>query len=239
MREFWAGVRAVSPLMLGATPFGVIFGALAVASGLSPLAALGMSLVVFAGSSQFIGATLVGQGATLPVIILTTFVVNARHALYSASLAPYLKHLPQRWLLPLGFFLTDEAYAVTIREFEEGKTDPSRRHWFMFGTEFSMYLNWQLWTIVGIVAGAVLAADGGLGLDFAMSVTFIGITVPLIRNRPMLAAAVVSGVVGMVTYGLPNKLGLLIAAAAGIVTGYLLETARAGKPVEVAIHDPQ
>ena len=108
--EFIAGWRDTFPLVLGATPFGLIFGAQAVAVGLSPAAALGMSLFVFAGSAQFIGVLLVGQHTSLVIIVLTTFVVNLRHALYSITLAPSLKHLPQRWLLPLGFLLTDETY---------------------------------------------------------------------------------------------------------------------------------
>ena len=112
--EFWAGARAVLPLVLSAIPFGILFGALALEAQLSPAAALAMSMFVFAGSSQFVGANLVKNLAPVPVIVLTTFVVNLRHALYSATLAPYLKHLGQRWLLPLGFLLTDEAFAVSI-----------------------------------------------------------------------------------------------------------------------------
>ena len=88
-------MRAVIPMVLGAIPFGLIYGAIAVQAGLSAAAAIGMSLFVFAGSSQFIGATLYGQGAAPVLISFTTFIVNARHALYSASLAPYLGHLPR------------------------------------------------------------------------------------------------------------------------------------------------
>ena len=96
--EFWNGVKDTFPLVVGAIPFGIIFGALAVTSGVSPGGALAMSAIVFAGSSQFIAAGLVAGGAPLLVIVLTTLVVNLRHALYSASLAPHMKHLPQRWL---------------------------------------------------------------------------------------------------------------------------------------------
>src|SRR4051794_31826352 len=103
--EFLAGVRDTIPLVIGGIPFSIIFGAVAVgSSGLSPAAAAGMSAFVFAGSAQFISAGLVGAGASIPVIVATTFVVNLRHALYSATLGPYMKHLPQRWLLPLAFW---------------------------------------------------------------------------------------------------------------------------------------
>ena len=111
------GARDTVPLMVGAMPFGIVFGVIALNAGLSPVAVMGMSLFVFAGSAQFIGAGLVGQGVGLPLIVLTTALVNLRHALYAASLAPYLKHLPQRWLAPLGFWLTDETFAVAARRF--------------------------------------------------------------------------------------------------------------------------
>jgi hypothetical protein len=95
-------------LVIGATPFGIIFGALAINSGISATGASLMSALVFAGSAQFIATGLVANGAAPSLIVLTTFVVNLRHALYAASLAPFLKHLPQGWLALLGFWLTDD-----------------------------------------------------------------------------------------------------------------------------------
>ena len=216
-------MRAVIPMVLGAIPFGLIYGAIAVQAGLPPVAAIGMSLFVFAGSSQFIGATLYGQGAAPVLIIFTTFIVNARHALYGASLAPYLGHLPQRWLVPLAFMMTDESFAVSISRFESDTGKSPHRHWFMLGANLLMYANWQLCTVIGVVAGALLEG-ANLGLDFAMSVTFIGIVVPLLRTRPMLLSAVVSGAAALALNDMPNKLGLLIAALLGIAAGYLAET---------------
>jgi 4-azaleucine resistance transporter AzlC len=220
--EFLAGLKDTFPLILGAMPFGIIFGALAINAGLSPAAAMGMSLFVFAGSAQFIGAGLVGQGAALGIIVLTTLVVNLRHALYSASLAPYMQHLPQRWLLPLGFWLTDETYAVVIRHYQRGDQSPYK-HWYFFGSAVFMYVNWNLCTVIGIVAGQQLEGLAELGLDFAMVVTFIGIVVPLIVNRPMLVCALTAGLAGIVTYNMPNRLGLIVAALVGITAGLLAE----------------
>lgn len=227
--EFWAGARAVLPLVLSAIPFGILYGALALEANLSPAAALAMSIFVFAGSSQFVGANLVKNLAPIPVIVLTTFVVNLRHALYSATLAPYLKHLGQKWLLPLGFMMTDEAFAVTVSRFEGEHGDSPHRHWYMFGAELAMYVNWQICTIIGIVAGSLMGDTSGLGLEFAMSVTFIGIVVPLIRNRPMVVAAVVAGVVALFTFQLENKIGLMLSATAGIAAGYISEVMSKGK----------
>src|SRR5258708_3645914 len=106
--EFWAGTKDTFPLVVGAIPFGIIFGAVAIKSGLTPSSTMAMSLFVFAGAAQFIAVNLLAHGVSIPLIIFTTFTVNLRHALYSVSLAPYVKNLPQRWLVPLGFWLTDE-----------------------------------------------------------------------------------------------------------------------------------
>ncbi|MBN1120586.1 MAG: AzlC family ABC transporter permease [Anaerolineae bacterium] len=222
--EFFAGARATLPLILGAIPFGIIYGAVAVANGLSPAAAQGMSLFVFAGSAQFIAASLVGDGLSVGLIILTTFVVNLRHALYAASLAPFMKHLPQRWLIPLGFWLTDESYAATIARFNAPDDSPYK-HWFYFGSAAAMYTNWQICTLIGILVGQQIPDPQGWGLDFAMVVTFIGIIMPLIRNRPALVSVIVAGVVSVLANGLPNKLGLMVAALLGIAAGVLAEIA--------------
>src|SRR3972149_9600486 len=102
-----AGARDTFPLLVGAWPFGIIFGALAVTSGFSPWGAAAMSAFVFAGSAQFIAVGLSAASTPAAGIILPTFIVNLRHMLYSATLAPHLNKLPRAWLIPLGFWLTD------------------------------------------------------------------------------------------------------------------------------------
>ncbi len=217
-QEFFAGARTIIPLVIGATPFGMLFGALAISAGLSAWATMGLSLIVFAGSSQFVAAGLVGQGASVGIIVLTTFVVNLRHALYAASLGPYLRHLSHRWLAPMAFLLTDESYAAVISRFEQADASPNK-HWFYLGGALLMYVNWQLWTIAGIVTGQRLESVGDLGLEFAMVVTFIGIVVPLIRRWPMLLCALVAGGSALVLDNLPHQLGLIVASLLGIVAG--------------------
>jgi 4-azaleucine resistance transporter AzlC len=223
--EFWAGARATIPLAVGAFPFGIIFGALAVNSGLTPWAAAGLSAFVFAGSSQFIAVGLVAGGAGLAVIILTTFVVNLRHALYSVTLSPHMKHLPQRWLLPLGALLTDESFVIVAERYNQPDASP-HKHWYFAGSAAFMYLNWQFWTWVGIFVGANIPNPEAWGLDFAMSVTFIGMVVPSLRNRPIIAAVIVAGVSAVLFAGLPNKRGMSVATLAGVATGVMLERGR-------------
>jgi 4-azaleucine resistance transporter AzlC len=216
--EFWDGVKATLPLEIGAIPFGIIFGAVAVTSGLSAGAAAAMSAFVFAGSAQFIAAGLVAGGAGLFIIVLTTFVVNLRHALYAASLAPHMKGLPQRWLVPLGFWLTDESYVVVIARYQ--KADPSPyKHWFYLGSAVFMYAGWQVWTWIGIVAGRAIPDPQSWGLDFALVVTFIGMIVPGVRTRSMAASVAAAAISALAFNGLPNKLGLLAAALLGVAAG--------------------
>ncbi len=221
--EFFAGLRAVTPLIIGAVPFGIIFGAVAVAGGISPAAVLGLSAIVFAGSSQFIGANLYSTGVSLPLIALTTFIVNIRHALYGVTLAPHVRHLPLRWLLPLAFLMTDEAFAVAITRYNQPDDSPNK-HWFFLGTGLGIYVNWQIATVIGVIAGGAIPNPAAWGLDFAIVVTFIGIVVPSITTRPVVAAVIASAVVAIIAYPLPNRLGLMAAALAGVAAGYLTET---------------
>ena len=220
--EFLQGARDMLPMLLGAIPFGVIFGSLAGAAGLGPWETMGMSLLVFAGSAQFIAISLLGGGATLAVIWLTTLVVNLRHALYSATLQPFVRHLPKRWRMPLAFWLTDEAFAVVQHRYTASDDSP-HKHWYFLGAALAMYGNWQLCTLIGLLFGQAVPNIGAWGLDFAMLATFIGIVVPMLRNRPQVAAALVAAGVALACHDLPYKLGLMAAAFAGIVVGVVLE----------------
>lgn len=219
--EFWAGVKATFPLVVGAVPFGIIFGALAITSGLTAWATQAMSLFVFAGSAQFIAAGLIAQGSGLLVIVVTTFVVNLRHMLYAATLAPHTKDLPQRWLLPLGFWLTDESFVAVIKRYLQDDESP-HKHWFFLGSAVFMYSNWQLCTLIGIIAGGLIDDPLKWGLDFAMIVTFIGMLVPMVKDWSVISAVASSGLTALLLRAMPNKLGLIVAALVGLVVGMLV-----------------
>ncbi len=220
--EFWGGVRATIPLLIGAAPFGLIFGAIAVNSGLSLPGAAGFSAIVFAGSAQFIGAGLVASGVSVGFIILTTLIVNLRHALYGATLAPHTKNLPQRWLLPLAFWLTDETFVVVISRYAKDDGSP-HKHWYFLGSALPMYINWQICTWIGILVGQSIPNPGAWGLDFAMIVTFIGMLVPFVKNRATLIAMLAAGLLAVLLNGLPNKMGLMIASLVGVGVGIALD----------------
>ena len=220
IQNFLAGVRAEIPLLIGGFPEGMIYGALALNAGLSPSAAQMMSSIVYAGSAQFITAQLVHELTPGFVIVLTIAVVNLRHMLYSASLAPYLAALPARWKVLLSYLLTDEAYAPTILRYEkEGSTADA--HWFLFGAGFSLWFTWQVSTALGILLGTAIPESWSL--DFALPLTFIAMVVPVLKNQPAIAAALSAGAVALIAFSLPYKLGLILAALVGMGVGTFLE----------------
>lgn len=217
-REFRAGARDTIPLLIGALPFGLIYGTLAVTAGLSRGAAVAMSAVVFAGSAQFIAVGLIAAGSPAAIVIVTTLVVNLRHLLYSATLLPHLKRLPLRWRLPLAFWLTDETFAVSVTRWSAPDRSP-HKHWYQLGSSLAMYLNWQFWCFMGQIVGSSIPDAGSWGLDVAMPVTFIGMTIPFVRDRSMVVCVIVAGVLSVILHPLPYNLGLILATLAGIIAG--------------------
>jgi len=219
-KNFWAGVRAEIPLLVGVFPFGMIYGALALNAGLSKSASQMMSSIVFAGSSQFITTQLVHESAPGFVIVLTIAVVNLRHMLYSASLAPFLASLSTHWKTLLAYLLTDEAYAPSILHYGKEGMQPFS-HWFLFGAGLVLWTDWQISTALGIFLGTAIPASWSL--DFALPLTFIAMVVPVLKNRPAIAAALSAGIVALAAYALPYRLGLIVAALVGIGVGTFLE----------------
>jgi 4-azaleucine resistance transporter AzlC len=208
----------------------MIYGALARGAGLPPDIAQAMSSVVFAGSSQFIATTLFRESAPFIVIVLTTFVVNLRHALYSASLAPYVASLSLRWKLLISYLLTDEGYAVgiiryrespSLQQESESRMRDESNHYFYLGSALALWTTWQLSTALGVFFGAQVPASWGL--DFALPITFIAIVIPALSDRPSSLAAVVAAVVALAAHDLSYKLGLIIAALSGITAGLIAE----------------
>ena len=226
MKSFWAGVRAGSPLLVGVLPFGLIYGALALGAGLSPAAAQMMSSIVFAGSAQFVATQLVHESAPGLIIVLTIAVVNLRHMLYSASIAPYIEHLPMRWKTLLAYLLTDEAYATAIIHYEKEEL-AATSHWFFFGAGLGLWTTWQVSTALGIFLGAAIPSSWPL--DFAAPLTFIAMVVPVLKDKPVVAAALSAGTVALLAFNLPFKLGLILAALVGILIGTVLENRKSAK----------
>jgi 4-azaleucine resistance transporter AzlC len=221
--EFLAGIKGELPLLLGVVPYGMIYGVLALKAGLPADVAQAMSFIVFAGSSQLIGTPLIAGGSPVIVIVLTTFVVNLRHMLYSASMAPYIKHLPARWKWLLAYLLTDEAYAVTIARYTQPEAAASsNKHWYYFGTGLTLWASWQISTLIGIQVGQL--SPDSWSLDFTLALTFIALVVPRLKDRASAGAATAASLVAIIGSALPYKLGLMAAALIGIIVGMMIES---------------
>lgn len=220
--EFFAGIRAQVPLLLGVAPFGMAYGAYAVKTGLSAGLAQSMSAIVFGGASQFVGVRLVGNDVPGAIIVLTTLLVNGRHMLYSASLAPYTDHLAMRWRWLLAYLLTDEAYATAITRYRRGGASP-HAHWFFLGTGFALWATWQITTAIGVFGGG--AVPDSWSLDFALPLTFLAILVPALKGRPAVAAAAVAGAIAVIGFRWPYGTGLLTAMLLGMAAGIVADLA--------------
>jgi 4-azaleucine resistance transporter AzlC len=219
-RKFWLGVRDESPILLGVAPFGLIFGALAINVHITIPAAQAMSSVIFAGASQFIAAQMIGAGTSGLVILLVVFVVNLRHTLYSASIAPHLRNLAPGWKLLLAYLLTDEAYAVTITHYNL-ETNSENKHWYFLGAGLTLWATWQVSTAMGIFIGSQIPQGWPLG--FVLPLTFIALVVPALKDRANIVAVVTAAVISILTYNFPFKTGILISAFIGILLGLLIE----------------
>ncbi len=216
------GMRDTLPLILAAIPFGILFGAAAISQGLSVFTTMAMSLFVYAGASQFIAVTLLASSTALPVILMTVFIVNLRHMLYSAALMPQVSKLKQWMRIPLAFWLTDETFAVVSHR---DMAQPDAPGWatYYLGSALAMYGNWIFCTWVGMTIGQQIPDMTTWGLDIALIVAFVAIVVPALRKRADWACALTAAVVAVLCFDWPNQTGLLFAALSAIGVGLLLD----------------
>ncbi len=220
-RAAWiAGATSVTPFLFGTIPFGLVTGIATKAAGLSLEASIAMTLMVFAGTAQISALPLISAGAPVLVIVLTAFIVNLRFMIYSATVAPYFKHLPLRWKFLIGYFVTDTGFAMFMRKVADRPT-MAHRHWYFLGGGMMIGLVWSVSALIGIVAGARVPASWQL--EFAATVGIIAILAAVIRNRAELSAAIIGGSVALAAMHLPMKLGLVMGAVAGIAGGVLTQ----------------
>lgn len=209
------GAKAISPALLGAVPFALIAGISAINSGFSPFEAMAMSTLVFAGTAQLTAIDLIGQHASIVVIILTALTVNLRYFMYSASLAPHFHGLSLGWRGCLAYLLTDQSFAISITAFGEGLK--KHKHWYFLGAATTMWATWQGGTAVGALLGSNLPQSWSL--EFAIPLTFLALLSKTLKKRPEFFAATSAGILAVMASPLPYKLGLLLAISGGIAVG--------------------
>lgn len=215
--------RAVAdtlPLLLGYAPFGLVLGAAIAASDVPDAAGVGSSVLVFAGASQLAMVELLDVGAGTVVVVLTALVINLRHVMYSAGMAPYLRDSPRWWQRLAPYLLVDPVYSLVVVRFPDLPDERDRRTYYALSGGL-LLANWVALTAVGVAVGATLPA--ALPFDLAIPLVFIALLVPSVTDRPSLAAAVVGGGVTLLAETLPLQLGLMVGALAGVAAGLIVD----------------
>ncbi|WP_414911854.1 AzlC family ABC transporter permease [Pseudomonas sp. IT-P44] len=231
---FMQGVRALIPLSPGVVPFGLLTGVMAINMGMSPGTTMGMTLLFYSGSAQMVALQLLHTGVVPLAIVVTALVINLRFIMYSASLAPYMHHLPKRWTWPLSYMLSDQSYALCSLKLSSGELGAFAHHYYA-GTAVAMWLSWQLSVLAGVYLGASIPETWSL--SFAIPLSFLALLVPGIRNAASLGAAVVGGMLAVLAINMPYNLGLVTASIGGVMAGLLIETIRKRPLSEARVHD--
>jgi 4-azaleucine resistance transporter AzlC len=220
-QAFRLGALDSLPLIIAAIPFGILFGALAPTTGMMNWVAIALSSLVFAGSAQYVAIGLIAGGVPVIMIILTTFIVNLRHLLYSLSLAPKYRDVPLLKRLGLSFFLTDETFVTVSQRFQREPDTPKLPYYL--GSAIFMYSNWQLCTWIGLWAGGALSGIDSLGLEFAMVTAFIGMLTPMLKKPGNVVSAIIAVLLAWYTKDWPHKSGLIFSLVIAVASATALE----------------
>lgn len=220
---FLRGNLASLPFAIVILPFGALFGVVATNAGMSVAETMAFSVIVIAGAAQFAAVQLMQDGAPLLIVILTATAVNLRMAMYSAALTPHLgaSKLWQRALI--SYFLVDQSYVAAAAEFERNPQQSlPEKLAFFFGAVVPVCPLWYVATWAGAAFGRAIPPE--YALDFAVPIAFLAMIAPMLRTSAHMAAAAVSVGVTLALWWMPYSSGLLVAAAAAMSTGALVET---------------
>lgn len=219
-KDFRKGASDTIPLTFGIIPFGLAYGILGKSIGLSSGETIAMSLLVFAGAAQFICLPMFAEGTGLVMIGFTTLLINLRHLLMGASLAPYMNGLSMPFKALLSFGMTDESYAVTIQRAQAGCYSGA----YQLGSNAVCYLSWVLSTVGGILLGNHISDPLSWGLDFAMPATFLALLIPHLQDKVSVIVCLVAVVASVGSAILiPGKWYIIIACLIAVMAGGLLE----------------
>nr|WP_295970751.1 AzlC family ABC transporter permease [uncultured Bacillus sp.] len=222
---FWQGVKDCIPTLLGYLSIGFAAGVVEKTSGLSIAEIALMSLLLYAGSGQFIAAGMIAASNPISAIIFTIFFINIRHLLLSAALSPYFRHLSPWKNLTVGALLTDETFGVSINQLQN-KQQASYK--WMLGLNITAYLNWFIANIAGGYFGKWIPEPESFGLDFAMSGMFIGLLVLQIISQKkyfvdIMVAIIAVLIVIAASFFSSGSTGVMLAAIIATTIGMVME----------------
>lgn len=222
-RAYLRGVIDGSPFIIIVVPFALLFGLLGSEAGLHLYEIVLFSVVVFAGASQFAALQLLKEHAPVLIILATSLAVNLRMVMYSVALAPHLGAARVRTRALLSYFLVDQTFALAIQDYEK-RPDQSmaEKVAYFFGSVTPIMPSWTISTIVGALVGRAIPPD--YALDFAVPITFLAMTAPMLRTRAHWVAATVGVALTLALQAMPYGTGLLVAAAVGMAAGAVVES---------------
>ena len=214
------------PIVIGYLPMGAAYAILARQAGMGLFPTVLMSLIVFAGASQFIAVGLLSGGATGFEVVATTLFVNLRHILMSASLSPYYQDTP-RGLIPfVAWGVTDETFGISIGRYVSGEAD----HRYGLALHYTAYGSWVTGTVVGALAGTFVPPALQSSLEFSLYAMFVGLVVLQLINRVQLTVAAASAVMcGAFSTFMGGTWNIIAAAMAGATFGLIMEMSGMGK----------
>ncbi|MFA9217590.1 MAG: AzlC family ABC transporter permease [Sphingomonadaceae bacterium] len=221
------GLKTGIPSLFGIGAWGLVVGVAMVKTGLTVPQALGMTLLVFAGSAQLASLPLITAHAPIWVIFATALVVNLRFVIFSALLAPHFSQLPWRKRFLLGYVAGDMTVALFLQKYPDEAPQQGKLS-YLKGLLYPNWAAWQIGSIAGIFAGSAVPAEWGLG--FAGTLAIICIVVPMVASRPALCGVLTAGAVSVLAAALPYKLGLLLAVLVGMGVALLVEAWLERKP---------
>ncbi len=235
------GLHRGFPIVLGYVPVAFAFGVLAVKNGFSPGFAILMSLMVFAGSGQFVAVSLWGSGVGAASVILTVFVVNLRHLLMSASLSTYMKGTKRWQRFLLGCQLTDETFGVHASAFQQGW---QRSLVTMYTCNTLTQMSWVFGTVLGVFFGTLITDVRPMGLDYALTAMFLALLIPQCRNNLHVFIAIFAGSTSVVlkSMGLGQWnviVATIVAATLGLFISKLRFIRQRKKPENILAKTPK
>lgn len=170
--ELRRGLKAALPVMMGFVPFALVLGAQASQKGFTVLEVPLMTGLNFGGGSEFAAVQLWTTPPRAWLIVMMTFLVNSRHLLMGAALAPFIRHLPLRKAMPSLFFMCDESWAMGLADARQRKNDGFSLRYFL-GVSSGLYLTWVMFTLIGAAIGPVMGNVEAYGFDMAFAAVFL------------------------------------------------------------------
>ena len=206
-------------MLLPVVPFGIIFGAIGIELGFGPYITYATSIIIFSGASQIVFFQLLSNGASSIIAITSSSVVSTRHLLYGAVVAQYLSKLSLTWKIFLSYLLTDQAFAVS-QEYFKKKPNDEYKHYYLLGAGLTLWIIWQVTTVIGILVGSIVPDE--LGLTFTIPLTFLALLINYFRKLDHLIVIFLSGLSSIIFFNAPFKSYIILSSLLSLLIIFLI-----------------